>query len=46
MLKLLNNTFWWTVRSKLGPSISGTKSDRDKPIVFAEREGQSDRAKA
>ncbi len=26
----------------LGPSISGTKGDRDKPIFSAERGGQSD----
>ncbi len=26
----------------LGPSISGTKCDRDKPIFYAERGGPSD----
>ncbi len=26
----------------LGPSISGTKYDRDKPIFSAEKGGQSD----
>ncbi len=29
-------------RLTLGLSISGTKCDRDKPIFFAERGGQSD----
>ncbi len=29
-----------------GPSISGTKSDRDKLIFFTERGGQSDHNKA
>ncbi len=29
-------------RPTLGSSISGTKCDRDKPIVSAERGGQSD----
>ncbi len=32
MLKNLNNTFGWKFRPTLGPSISGTKSDRDKPF--------------
>ncbi len=40
--KMLNNTFWWKIRSTLGPSISGTKCDRNKPIFTAERWGQSD----
>ncbi len=26
------------IRPSLGPNISGTKCDRDKPIIFAERE--------
>ncbi len=30
----------------LGPSISGTKCDRDKPILSAERGCQSDRTDA
>ncbi len=29
-------------RPNLGPSISGTKCDRDKPIFSAERGGKSD----
>ncbi len=41
-LKLLINTFWWKSRTTLGPSISGSKCDKDKPIFFAERGGQSD----
>ncbi len=36
------NTFCWKIRPTLGPSISGTKCDRDKLIFSAEREGQSD----
>ncbi len=39
--KLLNNTFWWKIRPTLGPSISGTKCDRDKPNFTAERGHQS-----
>ncbi len=39
---LLNNTFWWKITLTLGPSISGTKCDRDKPIFSAEKGGQSD----
>ncbi len=31
------------IRSTLGPSISGTKYDREKLIFSTEREGQSDR---
>ncbi len=41
-LNLLNNTFWRKIRPPLGPNISGTKCDRDKPIFSAERGGQSD----
>ncbi len=41
-LNLLNNTFWWKIKPNLGPSISETKSDRDKPIFTAERRDQSD----
>ncbi len=33
----LNNTFWWKIIRNLGPRISGTKCDRDKPIFSAER---------
>ncbi len=36
--KLLNNTFWWKFRPTLGPSISETKCERDKPI-FLQKEG-------
>ncbi len=39
-LKPLNN------RSTLGPNISGTKCNRDKPIFSTERGGQSDRGEA
>ncbi len=39
---MLNNTFWWKITPTLGPSISGTKCDRDKPIFSAEKGGQSD----
>ncbi len=39
---LLNNTFWWTNRPTLGPSIFGTKCDKDKSIFSAESGGQSD----
>ncbi len=28
-LNLFNNTFWWKIRPTLGPSISGTKRDKD-----------------
>ncbi len=42
MLKILKNTFWWKIEPILGPNISGTKCDRDKPIFFTERGGQSD----
>ncbi len=35
--KILYNTFWWKIRLTLGPSISGTKCDRDKLIFFAEK---------
>ncbi len=45
-LKLLNNTFWWQIRPTLGPCISRTKCDRDKPIFSAQRVGQSDRDEA
>ncbi len=41
-LKQLNNTFWWKIWHTLGPRISGSKSDRDKLIVFCIRGGQSD----
>ncbi len=41
-LHLLNNTLWWNIRPTLGPTISGTKCDRDKQIFSAERGGQSD----
>ncbi len=34
---LLNNTFWWKTRPRLGPSISGTRCDRDKLILSVER---------
>ncbi len=43
MFKNLNYTFWWTIRSTLGPSISGIKWDRDKHIFSSERMGQLDR---
>ncbi len=33
------NTFWRKIRPTLGPSISGTKCDRDKSIFSAERGG-------
>ncbi len=34
---------WWKNKPNLGPSISGTKCDRDKPILFRHEEGgQSD----
>ncbi len=35
-LKSVNNTFWGNVRPTLGPSISGTKCDRDKWIMQKE----------
>ncbi len=38
----LKNTFWWKISLTLGPSISGTKCYRDKPIFSAEKGGQSD----
>ncbi len=41
-LNLLNNTFWWNIRPYLGPSICGTKCDRDKLIIFCRKRGQSD----
>ncbi len=41
-LNLVNNTFWWRIRPNLGPCISGTKCDRDKPIFFCTKRGQSD----
>ncbi len=41
---MLNTTFWWKIWPNLGPSISGTKCDRNKPIFSAEREGQPDHA--
>ncbi len=41
-LNLLYNTFWWIKWPNLGPSISGTKYDRDRPIFSAERGDQSD----
>ncbi len=41
-LNLLNNTLWRKIRPTLGPSISGTKCNRDKQIFSAERGGQSD----
>ncbi len=28
-----NNIFWWNILPNLSPSISGTKCDRDKPII-------------
>ncbi len=34
------------IRITLGPSISETKCDRDKPIFSAERRGESDHAEA
>ncbi len=37
-LNLLNSTSWWKNRPTLGPNISGTKCDRDKPI-FLKNEG-------
>ncbi len=37
-----NSRFWWKNVLTLGPIISGTKCDRDKLIIFAEREGQSE----
>ncbi len=39
---MLNKALWWKIRPTLGPSISGSKCDRDKPILSAERGGQSD----
>ncbi len=36
----------WNIRPDLGPNISGTKCDRDKPILSAERGGQSDHDEA
>ncbi len=45
-LKLLNNTFWWIIRPNLGQRISGTKCDRDTPILSVERGDHSDRAGA
>ncbi len=36
-LNLLNSTFEWNNRPTLGPSISGTKCDRDKLFFSAER---------
>ncbi len=39
---LLNNTFWWKIRSILCSCISGTICDRDKPFFSAERGDQSD----
>ncbi len=42
-VKTLNNMFWRKLRPNLGPSISGTKCDRDKPIIFAEKGGKQDR---
>ncbi len=41
-LKSVKNIFWWKIRPTLGPRISGTKCDKDKPILSAERGGQSD----
>ncbi len=38
-LNLLNNIFGWKFRATLGPSISGTKCDRDKPIFFCRKRG-------
>ncbi len=40
--KQLNNIFWWKIRPTLGPSVSGTKCDIDKPFFSAEKRGQSD----
>ncbi len=37
--KLLNDTFWWNIIPTLGPSISGTKCDRDNPIFSAVKFG-------
>ncbi len=33
------HTFWWKIRPTLGPSISGTKCDKDKPIFFYRKRG-------
>ncbi len=35
---LSTNTFWWKIRPTLGPSISGTKCDRDNRF-FLQKEG-------
>ncbi len=40
-LNLLNSTFWWKNRPTLGPSISGTKCDRDNPILFCWKRGSN-----
>ncbi len=34
---LLNITFWWKNWPALGPSISGTKCDRDNPTFFCRK---------
>ncbi len=39
LYNLLKNTFWWNIRPNLGPSISGTKCDREKLIFFLQNEG-------
>ncbi len=36
---LLTSTFWWKNSSTLGPSISGTKYDRNKLIFFCRKRG-------
>ncbi len=41
-LNLLDNTFWWNIRPTLSPIISGTKYNRDKPILFGRKRGRSD----
>ncbi len=45
-LKMLKNTFWWTVWESFGPIISGTKYDTDNLIFSADRGDQSDQIKA
>ncbi len=44
--KLFNNTLCWKIRPTLGPSISDTKCDRDKLLIFFRKRGQSDRDEA
>ncbi len=38
---IIQYTFWWKIRPSLGPSIAGTKCDRDKLIFSAARRCQS-----